>query len=68
MLSFLHFLAIGPALVGLVAVVFVNHVPEDEDAAALAAARHQPSAADPDAVPPGVSRLSRAIGPSMAVS
>ncbi len=58
--TFLHFLAIGPALLGLVAMVFVNHVPEDEDAVALAAARHLPSTADPDAVPPGLSPLSKA--------
>jgi len=57
--TFLHFLAIGPALLGLVAVVFVNHVPEDEDAVALAAARHLPSTADPDAVPPGILSVCR---------
>ena len=34
--------------------VFVNHVPEDEAAVALAAVQHRPSVADPDAVPPGV--------------
>ena len=52
--SFLRFLAIGPAVVGLGAMAFVNHVPEDAAAAALAAAQHRPPVSDPDAVAPGV--------------